>query len=48
MTHHQLLDSKKKQASTLVKNNRKLLQLSEYKELEVPIDREKITWNDDE
>jgi len=48
MTHREVLSEKQKQASTLVKNNKKLLQLMEYKELEVPIDREKITWETSE
>lgn len=48
MTHHRLLETKKKQASNLVRNNRKLLELTEYKKLRVPIDRKKITWEDDE
>ena len=47
-THHQILSVKKKQASAIVKLNQALLMQSEYKELVVPIDREKITWDDDE
>ena len=48
MTHRELLSEKQKQASTLVKNNRKLLAMLEYKELVLPIDRTKITWNTEE
>ena len=47
MTHRQLLSEKQKAASTLMKNNRKLLLLTEYRELKVPIDRQKITWSGD-
>jgi len=46
MTHQELLSEKQKQASTLMKNNKKLLALSEYKQLTVPIDREKILWGE--
>ena len=46
MTHRELLSERQKQASMVVKNNRKLLLLEEYKELKVPIDREKITWGE--
>jgi len=47
-THHKLLAEKQKQATRLIKNNKKLLALTEYKEIDVPIDREKITWSDNE
>ncbi len=46
-THRKLLEGKIKQATKLVKNNRKLLALKEYMELEVPIDRAKISWIDE-
>lgn len=48
MTHRELLAERAKSASVLVKNNRKLLALDEYKQLNVPIDREKIPWDADE
>ena len=46
VTHADILAEKKKAASTIVKNNRKLLKLKEYLELEPAIDRDKITWTD--
>jgi hypothetical protein len=48
MTHHRLLETKRRQATKLVRNNKKLMGLDEYKKLIVPIDRKKITWDDDE
>lgn len=44
-THRSILAEKQKQASTIVKNNRKLLALSEYLELKTEVDREKIPWS---
>jgi hypothetical protein len=47
-THTELLKEKQKAASTLVTNNNKLLALKEYLQLEPQVDRELITWDDDD
>ena len=46
VTHPHILAEKKKAASTIVKNNRKLLLQKEYLELDPAIDRNKIEWKD--
>ena len=47
-THEELLKERKKAASTLVSNNNKLLALKEYLQIEPQIDRELITWSDED
>ncbi|MHC4310921.1 MAG: hypothetical protein ACYSW3_00435 [Planctomycetota bacterium] len=46
MTHRELLTEKRKQASTLVRNNGKLLEYDEYRELNPSVDRKAIPWED--
>jgi hypothetical protein len=47
-THSEVLRKKKQAASTLVKNNTKLLSFAEYREIDPHVDRQKITWNEEQ
>lgn len=43
-THRDILEEKKKQASKLVQINRKLIQQTEYKQLEPHVNRARLPW----
>ena len=47
-THVKLLAQKKRAASHLVENNSKLLAFQEYKQIEAQVDREQITWPEED
>ena len=47
-THYDILFEKKKQASTLVIMNRKLIKQEEYKQLEPAVDRARLPWGFDD
>jgi hypothetical protein len=47
-THRKVLEEKKRSATKLIENNRKLLAMNEWRDIIVNVDRNKIKWSDDD